>query len=55
MTSEERMKKMGFRPSDLEMLVGMCQAVYGPDEFCEAVQFYLNQYEADEMENEPSV
>ena len=46
MTSEERMKEMGFRPSDLEMLVGMSQDVYGPDEFSEAVQFYLNQYEA---------
>ena len=53
MTSEERMKEMGFRPSDLEMLVGMSQDVYGPDEFREAVQFHLNQFAADRRENEP--
>ena len=46
MNREERMSEMGFTPSDLEMLVGMSQDVYGPDEFSEAVQFYLNQYEA---------
>ena len=42
MNSEERMSEMGFTPSDLEMLVGMSQDVYGPDEFSEAVQFHLN-------------
>ena len=53
MNCEERMIEMGFRPSDLEILVGMSQDVYGPDEFSEAVQFHLNQFAANRRENEP--